>query len=239
MTRSLNLYQRAALVLLTLLVLIAIYAGTSRADTVYQLTNTNVPGITADITVTVSDGCTGAGDCTVSVNYISSDITNTVKEISAIGMNTGTFNVALTSSNPSGWTGGACPTNGGNPGCGGYDGFGKFKSEANSNAAESEDFVLTLADTTFLSNATGAHFAVHVIFSGVNGGSCSMFASDGTSGQTSSLESGCTTRQVPEPSTFMLFGAGLVFISCCGRWFARKASLTLRNVEGKDSGVSD
>ena len=175
MTKSLNLFlQRTALVASTLVFLILILAETSRADTVYNLTNTNVPGITADITVTVSDGCTGAGNCTVSVNYISSDITNTVKEISPIGMITGTFNVALTSSNPSGWTGGACPTNGGNPGCGGYDGFGKFKSEANSNAAQSEDFVLTLADTTFSPNSTGANFAVHVQFFGVNGDTVSL-----------------------------------------------------------------
>jgi PEP-CTERM motif-containing protein len=210
--------QRSALVASALFFLMTMDAATSRADTVYNLTNTNVPGITADITVTVSDGCAGAGDCTVSVNFISSDITNAVKEISAIGMNTATFNVAVTDSNPTGWTGGSCSTSGANPGCGGYDGFGKFKSEANSNAAESEDFTLTLDDTTFLANSTGAHFAVHVIFSGVNGGSCSLFASDGVSGQTSSLESGCTTsQQVPEPSTMILFGAGLVGLSVWGR----------------------
>jgi PEP-CTERM motif-containing protein len=212
----------------TLMIIILVSAacvGTSHAVTVYHLTNTNVPGVTADIEVTVSDGCSGAGACTVTVDYISSTITNTVKEISAIGMNTATFNVAVSDSNPSGWTGGSCPTSGGNPGCGGYDGFGKFKSEANSNAAESEDFTLTLADTTFSPNSTGANFAVHVQFFGVNGGSCSIFASDGTSGQTSSLESGCTTSQVPEPSTFLLFGAGLILVGYCRpKLFARSQS---------------
>lgn len=202
-------------------IVIAFYPDASHADTIYHLTNTNIPGITANIEVTVSDGCTGAGDCTVSVNYISSDILNSVKEISSIGMNTATFNVVVFGSNPSGWTGGSCPTSGSNPGCGGYDGFGKFKSEANSNAAVSEDFSLTLGDTTFSPNSTGANFAVHVQFYGVNGGSCSVFASDGTSGQTSSLEVGCTTNKVPEPSALILIGSGLIVLSGVARKLTR------------------
>jgi PEP-CTERM motif len=103
-------------------------------------------------------------------------------------------------------------------------GFGTFTAEVDEPAGEDLDitFILASDDNTYTFNANGANFAVHIRYSD----NCSLFISNGITGS-SDGGSGCITDggalptdfPVREPSTLLLFGAGLIAMSR----FARKS----------------
>jgi PEP-CTERM motif len=200
-------------------------SGTTYAVQIFDLTNTNAnPAIDITVRVTVSDGCAGAGDCTLRVQFISDNLTNTPLGFDQFGYNSGTLNSpVLNPATQNGWSNANCPAG---PGGCQMDGFGTFTAEVDEPAGQDLDiaFILASDDNDYPFNANGGNFAVHIRY----GDNCSLFVSNGTTGS-SDGGSGCTTETtdggasptdtVPEPSTLLVFGAGLIVMSR----FARKS----------------
>jgi PEP-CTERM motif len=220
--------------ILSLAMLVAAFifaSGIAYAVQIFDLTNTNTnPAIDITVRVTVSDGCAGAGDCTLRLQFISDNLTNTPLGFDQFGYNSGTLNSPLL--NPAaqdGWSNANCPAG---PGGCQMDGFGRFTAEVDEPAGEDLDitFILASDDNDYPFNANNGNFAVHIRY----GDNCSLFVSNGTSNDTAG-GSGCSietdgasptdvdgaspTDVVPEPSTLLVFGAGLIVINR----FARKS----------------
>jgi PEP-CTERM motif len=98
------------------------------------------------------------------------------------------------------------------------DGFRRFTAEVDESAGEDLDitFVPVSDDNDYPFNTNGGNFVVHIRY----GDNCSLFVSNATSGS-SDGGSGCITETdgasptdtVPEPSTLLVFGAGLIVMS--------------------------
>ena len=165
----------------------------------FNLSNTNLLGVTSDITVNVNN--TGA-NTVLTVTFNGSNATNTVLGIDAFGFNS---DLAILTQ-ASGFNSANCPAQG----CQ-MDGFGRFVQEIDSPAGNLTTFSLTLngIETLFTDNANGGEFAVHVRFEG-----CSFFASDGTSNNPTLPPTSCTGpfQTVPEPGTLALLGLGVAGI---------------------------
>ncbi len=78
-------------------------------------------------------------------------------------------------------------------------------------------FVLVGTNLSFGNNAKGHQFAAHVQF----GNGCSGFVSDGT--HTDTGNNGCTST-VPEPSSLLLLGSGILSLGVIGRKLAKRKS---------------
>src|SRR5262245_41751801 len=120
-----------------------------------EMTNTNVTGVTVDIRVTINN--TVAGQTTLTVAFISDNISNTPLGIDQFGYNSAVAAKTL----PAGFSQAVnCPCN--------QDGFGKFASEIDSPGGTLLTFSVVLASqvTSFADNANGAEFAAHIRYSG-------------------------------------------------------------------------
>jgi hypothetical protein len=104
-------------------------------------------------------------------------------------------------------------------------GFGTFTANVNEPGGEDLDitFILASDDNDYPFNDKGGNFAVHIRYSD----NCSLFVSNANK-PSSDGGSGCTTETtdggasptdfpVPEASTLLLFGAGLIVMSRFGR----------------------
>ena len=90
------------------------------------------------------------------------------------------------------------------------DGFGKFNIQGADPAGtggigSAITFTLNGLITNFTSNTGGNEFAVHVRY----GGSCSGFIGGQVGVGTQGSNTNCTP-QIPEPSSLLLFGSGLL-----------------------------
>lgn len=113
-----------------------------------------------------------------------------------------------------------CPTGWVCNGSGQMDGFGSFAQKETGAAAIdgiSSDLVFVLSNDSpdFTTNTDEAYFAAHVRY----GDDCSGFVSDASTGSIKS-KTGCGT-QVPEPTTFLLLGSGLLGLGLLGRRIKR------------------
>lgn len=92
------------------------------------------------------------------------------------------------------------------------DGFGKFQQTAHDsggtngkNIGDQITFTIGSLITNIPDNPNGGEFAAHVRF----GGDCSGWFGDGTAG-TPTPSAGCGGTSVPEPSTLLMLGSGLI-----------------------------
>jgi hypothetical protein len=169
----------------------------------FDFSNTNQIGVQVNIEVIVNNVTNGPGGNTIiTVNYLSSNVSNTPLGIDQFG-----FNSALAIlTQASGFNSAVCPS-GGNPGCQ-MDGFGRFVSETDSPGGTLLNFTFVLDghETMFTDNANGAEFALHIRFDG-----CSGFVSDGTNNGPE--KTNCTiVQQTPEPGTLALMGVAIAGI---------------------------
>jgi hypothetical protein len=136
-------------------------AGTAYAVQIFDLTNTNTnPAVDITVRVTISDGCAGAEDCTLRLQFISDNLTNTALGFDQFGYNSGTLNSPpLNPATQDGWSDASCPAGG----CS-MSGFGTFIAEVDEPLGEDLDrtFVLASDDNDYPFNANGGNFAVHI-----------------------------------------------------------------------------
>jgi hypothetical protein len=179
-----------------------------------HLTNSNVsnpPAGLIDISVTI-DNQTSATNSNITVAFVSSALTNTPLGIDQFGY----ASTSAASTLPTGFKQANCGKNGCN-----LDGFGALGSEIDNPGGTNLSFSFQLASlvTNFAPNSNGTEFAAHIRFNAAAGGSCSLFASDGTSGNSSALSSGCTLP-TPESGSLSLLGLSLGIIGV--GFFGRK-----------------
>ena len=112
------------------------------------------------------------------------------------------------------------------------DGFGYFESRTNKEAGGTGGILQPLifvlnGDTTFTTNNNTkpgdtkepGTFATHVRYNN----ECSSWASDGNAGSSIESDTNCGAK-VPEPSTFLLLGSGILSLGIIGRKFAKGRS---------------
>jgi hypothetical protein len=173
----------------------------------FNFSNTNVSGVVINIEVIVNN-VTDPLHSIITVNYLSSNISNTPLGIDEFAYNStilpsvsslpGSFGIENCSTNPAPCT---------------MDGFGDFDTAIKDPGGGLLNFTFMLAghETIFADNSHGGEFALHIRFDN----NCSGFVSDGTAAQ--NPDAGCQiVQQTPEPGTLVLFG-----IAVAGLGYAR------------------
>lgn len=110
------------------------------------------------------------------------------------------------------------PTNGGTQAGGGFGIFVGKVNEPSGDGGIAPDSLIFVLDglydlASFVQNADGASFAVHVRYAN----SCSGWAADGGTPGASGSDAGCGSALVPEPSAAVAFAAGLVVFGTAAR----------------------
>lgn len=177
----------------------------------WNVTELNLSGDYVDVII----GTNGAGNrTTLSIQWISDDPTSpTGIGIDKFGFN-GNFGI-VQGGCAVGWICG-----GTNQQMDGFGSFAKYERDPGGTTGISSPAIFTLAGlATFTANDHGAKFAAHVRYTD----NCSGFVSDGTTTSTGS-NSNCGSTKVPEPSSLLLLGSGLLSLGVIGRKFAKGRS---------------